>query len=56
MIDRKDYPNIQRLYEKLEADPAVRFAHAIEAQTAALSSGGFLGEVEIAEARGSRRT
>ena len=52
VIDRKDYPNIQRLYEKLEADPAVRFAHAIEAQTPARSSGGFLGEIEIAQARG----
>jgi glutathione S-transferase len=45
VIDRRDYPNLQRLYDKLEADPAVIFAHAIERQEVATSTGGFAGEV-----------
>jgi glutathione S-transferase len=49
-VDRRDYPNLQRLYEKLEADPAVTFAHAIERQGTAVSAGGFRGEIELREA------
>lgn len=49
VIDRADYPNLQRLYAKLEADPAVIFAHAIERQEPARSAGGFLGEVAWTE-------
>ncbi|RNF82622.1 glutathione S-transferase family protein [Montanilutibacter psychrotolerans] len=45
VVDRRDYPNLQRLYDKLEADPAVIFAHAIEYQRVAVSAGGFAGEV-----------
>ncbi|KAB8198118.1 glutathione S-transferase [Lysobacter maris] len=44
-VDRRDYPNLQRLFDTLEADPAVIFAHAIEAQRTAVSAGGFAGEV-----------
>jgi glutathione S-transferase len=47
VVDRRDYPGLQRLFEKLEADPAVRFAHAIERGEAARSGGGFLGEVTL---------
>lgn len=50
VVDRNDYPNLQRLYEKLEADPAVIFAHAIEHQREAVSSGGFLGEIPLDDA------
>lgn len=50
VIDRRSYPNVQRLYERLEADPAVRFAHAIEEQRPATSAGGFSGEVDLEEA------
>lgn len=50
VIDRRDYPNLQRLYEKLQADPAVIFAHAIEQQRPAVSSGGFAGEVDLQQA------
>lgn len=46
-VDRRDYPNLQRLYDTLEADPAVIFAHAIEDQRSAKSRGGFQGEVPI---------
>lgn len=48
VVDRREFPNLQRLFDKLEADPAVRFAHAIEAQTSATSSGRFLGEIDLA--------
>jgi len=49
VADRRDYPNLQRLFEKLEADPAVIFAHAIEAERPAMSAGGFLGHVSLRE-------
>lgn len=49
VVDRRDYPGLQRLFEKLEADPAVRFAHAIERGDSAVSSGGFRGEVTLDE-------
>jgi glutathione S-transferase len=45
----QDYPNIWRLVRKLEADPAVAFAHAIEAGRPATSSGGFRGHVTLEE-------
>lgn len=54
VLDRKDYPGLQRLFDKLEADPAVRFAHAIERQEAADSSGGFLGHVRLDEVMAPR--
>jgi glutathione S-transferase len=47
VVDRRDYPGLQRLFEKLEADPAVRFAHAIERGETAVSGGRFLGEVTL---------
>lgn len=50
VIDRRDYPNLQRLYDKLEADPAVIFAHAIEQQQPAVTTAGFLGEVAMNDA------
>lgn len=55
VVDRRDYPNLQRLYDKLEADPAVIFAHAIEQQTVAVSAGGFAGEIGLEEALGFKR-
>ncbi|WP_373048707.1 glutathione S-transferase family protein [Vulgatibacter sp.] len=55
VVDRRDYPALQRLFEKLEADPAVQFAHAIEEQRSAVSAGGFEGEVRLEEALASLR-
>ena len=49
VVDRRDYPGLQRLYERLEADPAVRFAHAIERGEPAISSVGFMGEISLDE-------
>lgn len=42
-----EFPRLQRHMAKLEADPAVIFAHAIEEQRQAVSSGGFLGHISI---------
>jgi glutathione S-transferase len=47
VVDRQDYPNLQRLYDQLEADPAVVFAHAIERREAASGAGGFAGEIAL---------
>jgi glutathione S-transferase len=49
VVDRHDYPGLQRLFERLEADPAVRFAHAIERGEPAVSVGSFMGEVSLDE-------
>lgn len=48
-VDRSDYPSLARHFHKLEADPAVVFAHAIEAERPAVSGGGFRGHVTLAE-------
>lgn len=50
VLDRRDYPRLQGLFEALEADPAVRFAHAIEHEEPARSTGAFLGEIDLGEA------
>jgi len=47
VVDRRDYPGLQRLFERLEADPAVRFAHAVERGEPAISVGRFMGEVSL---------
>ena len=41
------FPALERLRARLETDPAVRFAHAVERGEAATSAGGFLGHVEL---------
>lgn len=40
----------KRLYEQMEADPAVIFAHAIERQDHATTAGGFEGEISLEDA------
>ncbi|RCS23084.1 glutathione S-transferase family protein [Phyllobacterium salinisoli] len=50
VIDRRDYPALQRLFEKLENDPAVQFAHAVERGDAPAGNGGFKGEIALDEA------
>jgi glutathione S-transferase len=52
VVDRADYPRVARLYERLQDDPAVRFAHAIEEQREARTTGGFRGHVSLDEALG----
>lgn len=47
VLDRREFPGVHRLHERLLADPAVRFAQAIEHGEPATSAGGFLGEVTL---------
>lgn len=49
VVDRREFPKVQQLFERLQDDAGVQFAHAIEAQRPATSSGGFLGEVSLEE-------
>jgi glutathione S-transferase len=46
-VDQAAYPNLSRLLRKLDADPAVIFARAIEAGEAPQGSGGFRGHVTL---------
>lgn len=48
-VDPSAYPNLQRLLRKLENDPAVMFAHAIEAGGEPQGSGAFRGHVTLEE-------
>lgn len=48
-IDRTAYPAVNRLFQRLQADPAVRFALAIEHEEPATSAGGFRGHVSLEE-------
>jgi glutathione S-transferase len=50
VVDRHDYPNLVRLYQQLENDPAVRFARAIEDEKPAESAGGYLGDIGVSDA------
>lgn len=49
-IDPRAYPRVHALTRRLAEDPAVKFAQAIEEERPAVSSGGFLGHVTIADA------
>ncbi|QND51996.1 glutathione S-transferase family protein [Phyllobacterium sp. 628] len=44
---KTDYPGLHRYLQKLEADKAVIFAHAIEDATPAITAGKFLGHVTL---------
>lgn len=46
-IDPAEFPAVQALRARMEHDPAVRFAHAIEHEEAAESAGGFRGHVDL---------
>ncbi|WP_119459625.1 glutathione S-transferase family protein [Rhodospirillaceae bacterium SYSU D60014] len=50
VIDRRDYPGLQRLFERLERDPAVQFAHAIEHGEEPSGSSAFKGHVRLEQA------
>lgn len=51
VVEPGTYPRVQRFIERLEADPAVLFAHAIEDERPATSSGGFRGHIALEELR-----
>jgi glutathione S-transferase len=54
-VDRRKFPALDSLYERMLEDPAVRFAHAIEHQEPAQTSGGFQGHVSLEEALGQMK-
>lgn len=49
VLDRRDYPALNALYERLQGDPAVRFAQGVEHGEVVRSSGAFAGHVELGE-------
>jgi glutathione S-transferase len=50
VLDRREYPRLDGLYQRLQAEPAVRFAHAIEHGEPATGAGGFQGQVTLEQA------
>lgn len=50
VVDLKDYPALKALFERLEDDPAVKFAHAIERDEDVKGAGGFGGHVSLEQA------
>src|SRR5689334_2699107 len=52
VVDRRKFPALDRLYARMLDDPAVRFAHAIEHEEPAQSSGGFQGHVSLEDVLG----
>jgi glutathione S-transferase len=54
-VDRRQFPALNGLYERMLEDPAVRFAHAIEHQEPAQGNGGFQGHVSLEEALGQMK-
>ncbi|MBL0726892.1 glutathione S-transferase family protein [Piscinibacter sp. HJYY11] len=49
-VDPRAHPKVQALKARLEADPAVQFAHAVEDGLPATGSGAMVGLVPLAEA------
>lgn len=47
VVDRSEFPKLQALYERVQQDPAVRFAHEIEAGREPSGAGGFRGHVSL---------
>ncbi|WP_439517603.1 glutathione S-transferase family protein [Hydrogenophaga sp.] len=47
VLDRREFPALAALHTRLEAEPAVRFAHAVEHGEPALSTGAFMGHVDL---------
>jgi glutathione S-transferase len=52
VVDRSRFPTLNGLYQRMLEDPAVRFAHAIEHEEAAVSAGGFQGHASLDELLG----
>jgi glutathione S-transferase len=55
VVDRRQFPALNRLYERMLEDPAVRFAQAIEHEQAAVSAGGFQGHLGLADLLGQMK-
>lgn len=55
-IDPAEFPAVQALRTRMEQDPAVRFAHAIEYEEPVESAGGFRGHVGLESVLEGQRT
>jgi glutathione S-transferase len=49
VLDRREFPAVSALHDRLASDPAVRFAHDIEHNVPAQGAGGFQGHVALEE-------
>lgn len=49
-VDRRRFPGLARLHDRLQDDPAVQFAHDVEEERPARSTGRFEGHVTLEEA------
>ncbi|WP_439586783.1 glutathione S-transferase family protein [Hydrogenophaga sp.] len=56
VLDRRDFPALHALHERLKAEPAVHFAHAVEHGEAARSTGAFIGHVALRDVLESTTT
>ncbi|WP_117195312.1 glutathione S-transferase family protein [Rhizobium terrae] len=54
-VDRRQFPAVSALYDRLQGDAAMRFAWAIEHEAEAKTTGQFLGHVTLQEALGEIR-
>ncbi|MFP2958548.1 glutathione S-transferase family protein [Myxococcus sp. 1LA] len=50
VLDRRDSPKLQGLFDRLEADAGVQFAHAIEKGETPRGNGAFQGHIRLEEA------
>jgi glutathione S-transferase len=50
VLKRSDYPRLDALYRRLQQDPAVQFAHAIEAQQPVQGSGALVDQLSLEQA------
>lgn len=55
VVDRRQFPALNSLYQCMLEDPAVRFAHAIEHEEEAVSAGGFQGHLSMDDMLGEIR-
>jgi glutathione S-transferase len=55
VVDRRQFPALDSLYQRMLQDPAVRFANAIEHEEEAISAGGFQGHVSLEDILGEIR-
>ncbi|RYF42311.1 MAG: glutathione S-transferase family protein [Comamonadaceae bacterium] len=49
VLDRSEFPALDALYQRLQQDPAVRFAHSVEHGEPAKGAGGFAGHMELGQ-------
>lgn len=56
VVDRRAFPALNALFERLAKDAAVAFAHAVEHEEKAAASGGYEGHVGLADIARQQRS